>query len=422
LLLAEVKFGGTLNKTYEPLLIRVHALGKGENVSFDWRDMLLGGLKTVCACLLCVGLVSAQAQRGGDAQTPPAEIAENVLKNVQVLRGISLDEFMGTMGFFSSALSMNCIDCHVEEAATDWAKYADDTPLKQTARRMVLMVRAINQANFGGKPGVTCYTCHRSNQTPKIVPSIAEQYEVVPDVDPNDVRSGGRSKSPSGPTVDQVLDKYIQAVGGAQRLATLTSIVSKGTYAGFDTGDSQIPFDMYAKSPAQRAMVAHAVGEGGVSKDSTTTFDGRNGWVAARNTLVPVLTMTGGNLDGARVDAQLSFPGQIKQVLTNWSSDFPEAKIDEHPVQVVQGMSGKSLVKLYFDKSSGLLVRQVRYADTVVGPNPVQVDYSDYRDASGIKMPFHLVISWTDGRTTINLQNIQLNAPIDATRFAKPAP
>ena len=198
--------------------------------------------------------------------------------------------------------------------------------------------------------------------------------------------------------------------------------MAKGTYEGFDTGDAQIPFDMYAKAPAQRAMIAHAVGEGGARKDSTTTFDGRNGWVAARNTLVPVLTLTGGNLDGAKVDAQLSFPGQVKQVLTNWNSDFPEAKIDEHPVQVLQGTSGKSLVKLYFDKSSGLLIRQVRYADTVVGPNPAQVDYSDYRDVSGIKMPFHLVISWTDGRTTINLQNIQLNAPIDAAKFAKPTP
>lgn len=394
-------------------------------MTLGWRKMLLTSAKTVAALLVCATLAGAQAQRGSGAATAPVEkpqMAEEILKNVQVLRGISMDEFMGTMGFFASALSLNCIDCHVEEAATDWAKYADDTPLKQTARKMVLMVRAINQTNFGGKTAITCYTCHRSNDTPKIVPSIAEQYEVVPDIDPNDLKSGGRPKSPSGPTADQVLDKYIQAVGGAQRLATFTSFVGKGLYEGFDTGDSKIPFDVYAKAPAQRTTIAHAVGEGGAPKDSTSTFDGRNGWVAARNTLVPVLTLTGGNLDGARVDAQLSFPGQIKQVLTNWSSDFPEAEINDQPVLIVQGTSGKSLVKLYFDKSSGLLVRQVRYADTIVGPNPTQVDYTDYRDVSGIKMPFHVVVSWTDGRTTIDLQNVQLNAPIDAAKFAKPAP
>jgi hypothetical protein len=382
------------------------------------------GMGAAVACLLCAAFAAGQATRGG-GQPAPAEkpqMAEDVLKNVQVLRGISMDEFMGTMGFFASALSLNCIDCHVTEAAMDWSKYADDTPLKQTARKMVLMVRAINQANFGGKPGVTCYTCHRSSDTPKIVPSIAEQYEEVPDVDPNDVKNGGRVRAPGGPTADQILDKYIQAVGGAQRLTTFTSFVAKGTYAGFDTADAPVPVEIYAKAPAQRTTIAHAIGEGGLKKDSTTTFDGRNGWVAARNTLVPILTLTGGNLDGAKVDAEVSFPGRIKQVLANWSSDFAETAIDDKPVRVVQGTSGTSLVKLYFDKESGLLLRQLRYANTVVGPNPTQIDYSDYRDVSGIKLPFHLLVSWTDGRTTIELQQIQVNAAIDAAKFAKPAP
>ena len=360
-----------------------------------------------------------QGLGGQAAQAERPQMAEDVLKNIQVLRGITLDEFMGTMGFFSAALSLNCIDCHVEEAFTDWDKYADDTPLKQTSRRMVLMVRAINQANFGGKPGVTCYTCHRSSDTPKIVPSITEQYMEVPDVDPNDLESGGRDRAPGGPSAEQILDKYIQAVGGTQRLAAFTSFVAKGNYEGFDAA---APVEIYAKAPAQRTMIVHAIGEGGAKTDSTTVYDGRNGWVAARNTLVPMITMSGGSLDGARVDAQLSFPGQIKQILTNWSSDFQDAKINGRPVRIVQGTVGNSLVKLYFDEGSGLLVRQLRYAETIVGPNPTQIDYSDYRDVSGIKLPFHLVVSWTDGRSIIEIEEMQPNVPIDATRFAKPAP
>jgi len=98
---------------------------------FWWREILFGGLKTVTACLLCVAFVGAQAQRGGAAPAPPPaqkpEMAEDVLKNIQVLRGISMDEFMERWGFSLPALSLNCIDCHVQEAATDWAKYADDT-------------------------------------------------------------------------------------------------------------------------------------------------------------------------------------------------------------------------------------------------------------------------------------------------------
>ena len=389
-------------------------------MKFGWRRTI-PSLAT--ACLFCAAWAGGQAKPGGQIAAPEKpQMAEDVLKNIQVLRGIPMDEFMGTMGFFASALSLNCIDCHVAEAAMDWSKYAEDTPLKQTARRMVLMVKNLNQTSFGGKTMVTCYTCHRSSDTPKIVPSLTEQYGVVPDVDPNDVKSSGRDRAPGGPSADQILDKYIQALGGTQRLANLTSFIAKGTYSGFDTADSQVPAEVYAKAPAQRTTIVHTVGEGGAPKDSTTTYDGRNGWIAARNTLVPILALTAGNLDGAKVDAELAFPGQIKQVLNNWSSDFQETNIDGNAVQVVQGIIGKSLVKLYFDKKSGLLVRQLRYADTMVGPNPTEVDYSDYREVSGIKLPFKWIVSWTDGRSTLEMSEVQVNAPIDAAKFAKPAP
>src|SRR5438445_9317310 len=147
--------------------------------------------------------------------------------------------------------------------------------------------------------------------------------------------------------------------------------------------------EVYAKAPGQRTTVAHVSVGDGTTKDSTTVYDGRAGWISMPNTLVPMLVLTGGNLDGAKVDADFSFPGRIKQALTNWRACFPERTIDDHEVQIVQGISaGKSLVKLYFDRKSGLLLRQVRYADTVVGLNPTQVDYSDYRELSGVKLPF----------------------------------
>jgi photosynthetic reaction center cytochrome c subunit len=390
------------------------------------RRTIVGALGTAVACLLGVALALAggQAPRGG--QTTSAEkpvMAEDVLKNVQVLRGIPLDEFMGTMGFFAAALSLNCTDCHVSEALTNWDKYADDTPLKQTARRMVLMVRTINQANFGGKRAVTCFTCHRASQRPKVTPSLTEQYGIVPDVDPDEVESVERPLAPGAPSADQILDKYIQALGGAQRLANLTSFVAKGTYAGFDTADDKAAAEVYAKAPGQRTTVAHVPVGDGTTKDSTTTYDGRAGWISTPNSLVPMLALTGGNLDGAKVDAELSFPGRIKQALGSWRAGFPETSIDGREVQVVQGTSaGKSLVKLYFDKESGLLVRQVRYANTVVGLNPTRVDYSDYRQVSGVKLPFRWTVTWTDGQSTFEMSEVQPNAPIDAAKFAKPVP
>jgi photosynthetic reaction center cytochrome c subunit len=382
----------------------------------------LRALATAVACLLCVGLAAGQTPPAArTAQADKPQMAEDVFKNVQVLRGISVDEFMGTMGFFAAALSLNCTDCHVKAANGDWAKYADDTALKQTARKMVLMVRVINQANFGGKPEVTCYSCHRSSNRPKVIPSLAEQYGTPPD-DPNDVESHGEALSRDALTVDQILDKYVQAVGGPQRLAKLTSFIAKGTYSGFDTSDDKVPVEVYAKAPDQRTTIYHAPVGGGITKDGTTTYDGHDGWINAASTLVPMLTLTGGNLDGARVDAALSFPGGIKQALTDWQAGFPATSIDGRDVDVVRGTSGKSEIKLYFDKTSGLLVRQVRYAQTIVGLNPTQVDYSDYRDVAGTKLPFHWTVTWTDGQSTFEINQVQPNVPIDAGKFAKPAP
>ena len=377
---------------------------------------------TAFACLSCVGLATGQTPPAArTAQADKPQMAEDVFKNVQVLRGISVDEFMGTMGFFAAALSLNCTDCHVKAANGDWAKYADDTALKQTARKMVLMVRVINQANFGGKPEVTCYSCHRSSNRPKVIPSLAEQYG-SPSDDPNDVESHGEALSRDALTVDQILDKYVQAVGGPQPLAKLTSFIAKGTYSGFDTSDDKVPVEIYAKAPDQRTTIYHAPVGGGVTKDGTTTYDGHSGWINAASTLVPMLTLTGGNLDGARVDATFSFPGGIKQALTDWRAGFPATSIDGSDVNVVQGMSGKSEVKLYFDKTSGLLVRQVRYAQTIVGLNPTQVDYSDYREVAGAKLPFHWTVTWTDGQSTFEMNQVQPNVSIDAGKFAKPAP
>src|SRR6516164_4558593 len=159
-------------------------------------------------------------------QAPPAKqlMSEQAFKNVTVLKGIPVDEFMNTMGFIAAATNYNCIDCHVEtKAEGDWSTYAQDTPRKQTARKMILMVQDINQKNFGGARVVTCYTCHRNLQgAPKITPWLAEQYGEPPDPDPNEVEI--RRQAPGAPSADQVFDKYLQAVGGVQKTAAVTSI------------------------------------------------------------------------------------------------------------------------------------------------------------------------------------------------------
>ena len=361
----------------------------------------------------------SMAPADGQAAPPKQLMSEKAFRNVTVLKGIPVDEFMDTMGFISASTNYNCIDCHVEpKVEGDWSVYAEETPRKATARRMILMVQDINKTNFAGARVVTCYTCHRNLQgAPKTTPSLADQYGEPPLIDPNEVEI--RRQAPDASSADQIFDKYLQAVGGAQKAAAITSIVFKGTYQGY--AEPVAPVDIYVKAPNQRTMIVHTdVG------DRTTTCDGSNGWMAApaADKPFPVIRYTGGDLDGVRLDAVLSFPAGVKQAITK--PVVGSGSIDDKDVVVVQGTAngGRSSTKLYFDKQSGLLVRQVRYTDTMIGRVPIQVDYSDYRDiaGAGVKLPFHVITTWTDGRSNVRLTSAETNVAIDAAKFNQPPP
>ena len=356
--------------------------------------------------LVCWLGVIASAQQGAGSAPPTAD---QVFKNIQVLKGIPVDQFMDAMGMFSSSLGYDCSSCHSQDIHTDRAAFAITTPLITRARQMIAMMNGINEANFGGRPRVTCYTCHRTSPTPDDVPSLAAQYADVVD-DPNAMALvRDRSTMP-----DQVFAKYMQALGGAQKVAALTSFTARGTYGGFNTGGADIPIEISAKAPNQRMQIVRAP-----DADNVKTYDGRKAWVSEGWRPLPLMELTGGNLDGARIEALTLFPATIKDAFTGWQAGT--ATIDDKPVQVLQGRSGALPVNFYFD-GAGLLVRTVRWNRTPVGTVPTQTDFSDYRDVAGVKMPFKTVITWTDGQNTIALNQVQANVPIDAARFAMPKP
>jgi len=326
-----------------------------------------------------------------------------------MLKGIPVDQFMDAMGMFSASLGYDCSSCHSEQIHTDRAAFAITTPLITKARQMIAMMNGINQANFGGRPRVTCFTCHRGNPSPEDVPSLALQYSELID-DPN-AMAISRDRNT---TADQVFSKYIQALGGAQRLASLASFVASGTYGGFNTGGSDVPIEISAKAPNQRSQIVRAP-----DGDAIKTYDGREGWVAEGWRPLPLMTLTAGNLEGARLDALTSFPAGIKDAFSRWQ--VGATTIDDRPVKILQGTSAGLPVNFYFD-DAGLLVRTLRWNRTAVGTVPTQIDYADYRDVAGVKMPFKTVVTWTDGQNTITLSEVRPNVAIDAARFARPAP
>jgi photosynthetic reaction center cytochrome c subunit len=364
-------------------------------------------LKLAVACVLTAALASGQAK---SEQKP--QMAEEVFKNVQVLKGIPVGEFMSTMGFFSAALGMSCEDCH---AANDskWENYAVDTSeKKRTARRMIAMMNVINKGYFAGRQVVTCYSCHRGGDHPMVTPNLGRIYGSMEEETDDVVQP-----APGAPSAEQILDKYIQALGGEQRLAGLSSFAAKGTSSGYGPEGQKRPVEIYAQASGQRTSIIHTD-----NGDSTTVYDGHNGWISAPLRPVAVLPLTGGELDGAKLDADIAFPARIKQALSKWRVGRA-ITINDRDVQVVQGTTaGGGIATLYFDPESGLLLRQLRFANSPVGRIPTQVDYSDYRDVAGVKMPFHFTLTWLDGRENFELTEIRPNVAIDAAKFAKPAP
>jgi len=362
---------------------------------------------TIGACLLTVALARGQGQ---PAENPV--LAEQAFKNVRVLKGIPVDQFMATMGFFSASLGETCTDCHSAESGGNWDKYADDNPRKETARRMIGMMNAINKTYFGGRREITCYSCHRGVERPDVTPNLADLYGPPALKEPDELREP-IAKSLSA---DQILDKYIQAVGGADRLAKLASFTAKGTYQGYE--DEKRPVDLFAKAPNQISTVIHTS-----AGDSTTTFDGRAGWIVGPATERPValLELTGGDLAGAKLDAAVWFPTQIKTALTQWRA-ATSATIEGRDTQMIQGTGdGRYPVNLYFDTKSGLLARVVRYTESPVGLNPTQIDYADYREVAGVRMPHRVTVTWLDGRSNMELSEIRPNVAIEVAKFARPA-
>jgi len=347
---------------------------------------------------LAFGVSKAYAQ---SPATPPAgdapKTAEQVFKNIQVLKGTPADQLQPAMQFISNSLGVECAFCHVQGAFDK-----DDKKPKQTARKMIEMQTAINKTHFNDDREVTCYSCHHGSETPAGIPIIAEEEPKRDDIPLLDS---------SIPTAEQIIDKYIQAVGGAEALQKITSRVQKGTVS---FGQSTFPAEVYSKAPDKRISTVSTP-----NGDNITAYDGHTGWMGAGGR--PPHEMTSQEDEAISFDATFDLPLELKKMFTQLRVR-PAPKIGRTEVYMVIGTNpGKPPVRLYFDKVSGLLMRTVRYAETPLGRNPTQVDYAEYRTEDGIKLPFQWTVARPLGRFTIQITEIHQNAPIDDSKFAKPA-
>jgi hypothetical protein len=342
---------------------------------------------------------TAQSQAIPAAETP--KTAEKQFKNIQVLKDIPADQLIPTMQFITASLGVECEFCHVEHEMQK-----DDKKEKKTARKMIEMELALDKSQFDNKIEVTCYTCHRGSAHPIGTPILStDATKPAPHA-----HDEGADAHANLPTADQILDKYLAAVGGMDALKKIKSRVQKGT---LDAGGTQFPIEVYSEAPDKRVSISHM--QGG---ESVTAFNGEVGWLSIRNGFH---RMTSAEGEAARLDAELYFPARVKDLYKEFHVRAGEP-INGRPTYLVQAAdANRPSLQLYFDQDSVLLLRQIRFAQTPLGKNPTQIDYADYRETGGVKIPYQWTLTRPNGSFTIKVDQVQLNVPIDEKLFVMPS-
>lgn len=359
--------------------------------------------------------IHAAALTSAPSQSQPAEkTVDQTRKNIQILKGLPESQLFLVMNFVASSLGVQCNFCHVQQGKdpktglTNWVWESDAKPQKQTARRMmqmVLSVKANNKVDFRENE-ITCYTCHRGQRQPVGLPPmpLARSGHEGPD-------DNAPSASSTLPTVDQIFSKYFEAVGGSAASGTKTLLLKGRREA---SQDRNWPNEITLAAPDKILIVA-------TPPESVVRqiVNGDKGWV-----------MNGSNVRSLT-------PAEVLQAKSGWDELFNIVKVrpslsmrlggmqkvGDRDAYVVERGNDTKTERYYFDAQTGLLLRKMTINKTLLMPFPEQVDFEDYRDVDGVKVPFTIRYSAID---TFNswkrtFTEIKRNAVVDDTLFAPPA-
>jgi hypothetical protein len=322
--------------------------------------------------------------------------AEEVYKDIEVLKGMPSDQLNATMQFFEASLGVGCDYCH----APDRDK---DTERKDVARKMVEMVKAVNRDTFEGDTEVTCYTCHRGQVQPPENPGLANaEYRGWEPDSPNGLPNAAPV---AGPPPAQIIDKWIGTLGGMDVVNKITSRVVKGTVTN-SVGASQ-PVEIVSKG--DNALV--------INGNAIIARNGKNGWFRQGN----------GNPRDIRNYEFNTSRGQdllfiAKNVKALSRLETRQGEIGDRPVYEVRGVSEDGVpVRLFFGRETGNLLRLVWLTPNAVGQNITRIDFSDFREVNDTKYPFRWVVRTPLSYQIMRVDSVQQNAAVEDSRFARPA-
>jgi len=338
-----------------------------------------------------------------------------VRKNIQVLKDFPDSQLIPMMNLMSASLGVKCDFCHTVNAGhLDPA--ADDKPEKKTAREMITMTLNINKTTFNGRNEVSCFSCHGGHTHPLTVPALPLP-EAAPRPGPGARPGPGGPGGPTGPaapqiTVDDVLNKYVAAVGGQAAIDKLKTRVMKGTYT---TGANTLNVEIDQSAP-DKVRVIFVSPQGTMERG----FNGSGGWEKNQR---GVQDLGGAQLADLKSGFMIFHDLKLKEQFTRMN--VRKEKLDGKDVNVITGaaLSGKR-ERLYFDAETGLLLRRVASTQTPIGVIPEQIDYEDYRDVDGVKIPFTIRTAGLDNFSTgtRKFNEVKINVPVDDASFNKPAP
>ena len=361
-----------------------------------------------------------QAQQPAVTAAQQDKPTEQVQKNIKVLTGLPQWQLIPVMNYMAASMGRRCNFCHVNNAG-QWDYASDEKQEKAIAREMIKMVLDLNKNSFKGNLEVACYTCHRGLDHPASIPTLP-----LPVPSPGPGRPGGSGAGapgaqpqgsptprPAQPTGDEILKKYIDAIGGQAAIDKITSRSMKGevTTANGNSGTYEVmqigPDKGYESFVTQRGNLERA-------------FNGTIGW---EKTGEGVRELTGQELADLKLSMQLFRNLKLKEQYTTLRVAGRD-RIGDRVVVVVLGTTPeKKRERLFFDAESGLLLRRITYLETMIGVIPQQADFEDYRDVDGVKLPFTIRLSTVDVGNPYGarkLSEIKLNAPVDESKFKMP--
>ena len=413
------------------------------------RPSRVSSMVRAAAPALCAVLLSAASALAQAAPAQPAAAPAGTYKNVQILKDLSPGQLRDTMVFFAATVGGNCQSCHVRGADGEFAYEKDDNDHKTTARTMITMMRAINTQHFKGEERVTCATCHQARREPSPVPPLSQPMtpDQLASVQPRPPAPGGPGATGAPPaagqaggaagagagrgqgagagaaagggrgpqrpteTVDQVLDKYLQALGGRDAIQKLTTRVRRGTVTNRAGQSSPIVLE-------DTAAGQYRATAGNAPAPATKAWDGKAAWGQTGTRLRDYEGVEAANIG---LGADLTLALGIKDSY-NALAVQSYARIAGHQVIVGAGRrSGGVTETLMFDRESGLLARRTVRLRTPLGELPVQIDYEDYRPVNGVQTPFEMRVTDWESISNMKFSEVTFNQPLEASRFAKPA-